>query len=89
MIQGLYISLPSKYRRQTALGLHCLPNRIVDHPTGMPDEKYIVSEYLFWGPLQVIIGLPKMESFLICGFLPRDRTSRFSFFHLNNNEVIW
>ena len=68
MIHGLYISLPSKYRRQTALGLHCLCFRIVGHPTGMRDEKYIVSEYLFWGPLQVIIGLPKMESFLYSWF---------------------
>jgi len=44
------------------------PTALLTILIGMCDEKYIVSEYLFWGPLQVIIGLPKMESFFIRGF---------------------
>ena len=30
----------------------------------MCDEKYIVNEYLFWGPTPSIIGLPKRSLFL-------------------------
>ena len=82
MIHGLYISLPSKYRRQTAIGLHCLSNRIVDHPTRMCDEKYIVSEYLFWGPTPSNNWPTKNGVFfLIRGFVT-SKNKTIHFFHL-------
>ena len=38
--------VPSSFQAKTAKDLAV----IVGHPIGMCDEKYIVNEYLFWGP---------------------------------------
>ena len=37
---------PSSFQAKAAIDLAV----IVGHPIGMCDEKYIVNEYLFWGP---------------------------------------
>ena len=33
----------------------------------MCDEKYIVNDYLFWGPTPIIIGLQKRSLYVIIG----------------------
>ena len=38
--------IPSSFQAKAAIDLAV----IVGHPIGMCDEKYIVNEYLFWGP---------------------------------------